>query len=44
MMMARFFAQRVIVGKMAYKDIPATLKPGVAVILTDQGMEHLIEK
>lgn len=42
-MMAKFFAQRVIIGKMAYKDIPATLKPGVAEILTDQGLQHLIQ-
>lgn len=43
-MMARFFAERVIIGKMAYKDIPATLKPGVAEILTDQGLQHLLEE
>ncbi len=43
-MMARFFAQRVVIGKMAYKDIPATLKPGVAEILTNQGLQHLLEE
>lgn len=41
-MMAMFFAQRVILGKTAYKDVPATLKPQVAEILTDSGLESLI--
>lgn len=42
--MAMFFAQRVILGKTAYKDIPAALKPQVAVILADNGLESLVEE
>ena len=41
-MMAMFFAQRVILGKTAYKDVPAVLKPQVAEILTDSGLADLI--
>ena len=40
-MMAMFFAQRVILGKTAYKDVPATLKPQVLEILTDSGLADL---
>lgn len=40
-MMAMFFAQRVILGKTAFKDVPATLKPGVREILADSGLEAL---
>ena len=40
-MMALFFAQRVILGKTAFKDVPATLKEGVKEILTDSGLEAL---
>lgn len=42
--MAVFFAQRVILGKTAYKDVPATLKPPVAEILKENGLESLIEE
>ena len=41
LMMAMFFAQRVILGKTAFKDVPTALKPGVKEILTDSGLEAL---
>lgn len=41
-MMAMFFAQRVILGKTAYKDVPAKLQSQVAEILTENGLEWLI--
>lgn len=41
LMMAMFFAQRVILGKTAFKDVPATLKEGVREILADSGLEAL---
>lgn len=41
-MMAMFFAQRVILGKTAYKDVPAKLQAQVAGILTENGLESLI--
>ena len=40
-MMAMFFAQRVILGKTAFKDVPTALKPAVKEILTDSGLEVL---
>lgn len=40
-MMAMFFAQRVILGKTAFKDVPAALKPGVREILAESGLETL---
>jgi hypothetical protein len=43
-MMAMFFAQRVIIGKTAYKDVPATLKPQLAEILKDNDLKSLIEE
>lgn len=43
-MMAMFFAQRVILGKTAYKDVPSTLQPGVKEILVDSGLEFLTEE
>lgn len=42
LMMALFFAQRVILGKTEYKDVPAKLKPQVAEALRDSGLEELI--
>ncbi len=42
-MMAMFFAQRVILGKTAYLEVPTTLQPGVKNILVDSGLEFLIE-
>jgi hypothetical protein len=43
-MMAMFFAQRVILGKTDYRDVPETLKPGVKEILVDSGLEYLAEE
>ena len=41
LMMAMFFAQRVILGKTEFKDIPAKLKEQVREILIDSGLEEL---
>lgn len=43
-MMAMFFAQRVILGKTAYKDVPAKLKPQVKELLVDSGLPELAEE
>lgn len=40
-MMAMFFAQRVILGKTAYKDVPAKLKPQVKELLEESGLGEL---
>jgi hypothetical protein len=40
-MMAMFFAQRVILGKTKYAEVPSTLKPGVKEILVESGLEFL---
>lgn len=40
-MMAMFFAQRVILGKTKFKDVPAKLKDQVREILIDSGLEEL---
>lgn len=37
-MMAMFFAQRVILGKTKYAEVPSTLQPGVREILIDSGL------
>ena len=39
--MAMFFAQRVILGKTAYKDVPALLKSQVKELLEDSGLGEL---
>lgn len=44
LMMAMFFAQRVILGKTEYKDVPATLKPQVKEILEESGLGFLAEE
>lgn len=44
MMMAMFFAQRVILGKTAYKDVPAKLKDQVKELLVDAGLPELVEE
>lgn len=44
LMMAMFFAQRVILGKTAYKDVPATLKPQVKELLEESGLGYLAEE
>lgn len=41
-MMAMFFAQRVILGKTAFADVPAALKAKVAEILIDSGLPELV--
>ena len=43
LMMAMFFAQRVILGK-TYKDVPATLKPQVKELLEESGLGYLAEE
>lgn len=43
-MMAMFFAQRVILGKTAYKDVPAKLKGQVKELLVDAGLPELVEE
>ena len=40
-MMAMFFAQRVILEKTAYKDVPSALKPQVKEILEESGLGFL---
>lgn len=40
--MAMFFAQRVILGKTEFEDVPSALKKGVAEILIDSGLPELV--
>ncbi len=40
-MMALLLAQRVILGKLEFKDVPASLKPQVYEHLVDSGVEFL---
>ncbi|NJJ37811.1 hypothetical protein [Paenibacillus apii] len=42
-MMAMFFAQRVILGKTKYTDVPATLQPAVKELLEESGLGYLTE-
>lgn len=42
-MMAMFFAQRVILGKTQYSEVPSTLQPGVKEILVESGLGFLAE-
>lgn len=42
LMMAMFFAQRVILGKTAFEDVPNTLKRGCADILLESGLPELV--
>lgn len=44
MMMAMFFAQRVILGKTEFKDVPAKLKAKVKELLVDAGLPELAEE
>lgn len=37
-MMAMFFAQRVILGKTAYKEVPQALRPQVKELLEESGL------
>lgn len=41
-MMAMLYAQRIMMGKMSYVEVPRLLKEKVAEILIDSGMEELI--
>ena len=43
LVMAMFFAQRVILGKTAFADVPAVLKPQVRELLVDAGLGELAE-
>lgn len=43
-MMAMFFAQRVILGKTLFKDVPEKLKEQVREILIDSGLEELTKE
>ncbi|WP_261313625.1 hypothetical protein [Paenibacillus sp. DR312] len=43
-MVAMFFAQRIIFGTTEYKSVPTSLRAQVDVILTESGVEFLIEK
>ncbi|MGE7794975.1 hypothetical protein [Lysinibacillus fusiformis] len=43
-MMAMFFAQRVILGKTQYSEVPSTLQPGVKEILEESGLDFLAER
>lgn len=40
--MAMFFAQRVILGKTEFEDVPASLKPGVVDVLTESGLIDMV--
>lgn len=41
-MMAMLWAQKIMLGKKNYADVPRLLKEQVAEILTESGMENLI--
>lgn len=41
-MMAMLWAQKIMLGKKTYKDVPALLKDQVKEILIESGMEELI--
>lgn len=43
-MMAMFFAQRVILGKTKFNEVPSSLQAGVREVLVDSGLEFLIEE
>lgn len=42
-MMAMFFAQRVILNKTKFVEVPVTLQPGVKDILDESGLGFLAE-
>ena len=42
LMMAMFFAQRVILGKTKFSEVPGALKQGCAEILIDSGLPELV--
>lgn len=41
-MMAMFFAQRVILGKTQFADVPKALKAGTAEVLIESGLPELV--
>lgn len=41
-MMALFFAQRVILDKTKFEDVPLALKKGCAEVLIDSGLPELV--
>ena len=41
-MMAMFFAQRLILGKTTFEQVPKALKAGVAEVLIDSGLPELV--
>lgn len=41
-MMAMFFAQRVILGKTEFDQVPKALKASVAEVLIDSGLPELV--
>lgn len=41
-MMAMFFAQRVILGKTKFAEVPKALKQGCASVLIDSGLPELV--
>ncbi len=43
-MVAMFFAQRIIFGTTEYKTVPISLRKEVDIILTESGVEFLIDK
>lgn len=43
-MMAMLFAQRIILGKNNFSDVPQTLKAAVADILLESGLPELVPK
>ena len=42
LIMTMFFAQRVILGKTAFEDVPKALKAGCAEVLIDSGLADLV--
>lgn len=40
-MVALFLAQRIVLGKMTFKQVPAVLKPAVREMLIDSGLPEL---
>ena len=43
-MMARLWAQKIMIGERQFSDVPRLLKDQVRKILTDNGVEHLAEE
>lgn len=43
-MMAMFFAQRVILGKTRFAEVPAKLKDQVRELLVDAGLPELVQE